>query len=152
MTNRELLSWAALDALKSAGITPKEVDTLLVSSFLPETLKSESIHAVAAEWLGLWNKPSVKFETACSSGASGLRLAGSLIASGLDDIALLAGAETVNSVLDEDLDKYRKQPAARLPIHPESRVDFLRGRFDNAYIRPIALDILAGLSIHNVPA
>jgi acetyl-CoA C-acetyltransferase len=91
MTYRELLSWAALEALESAGITPKDVDSLLVAHFQTEPVKTQSIHAVAAEWLGLKKKPSVKYETACVSGASGVRLASSLIASGIDDIVLLAG-------------------------------------------------------------
>ena len=152
MTYRELLSWAALEAMESARITPKDVDSLLVSNFSARSIQSGSIHAVAAEWLGLRSKPSVKFETACASGANGLRLGGSLIASGLDNIVLLVGVEVINSVIDDDVYKYRKQPAARKPIDPEVRVDFIRDGFDHAYIRPIAADVLAGLSGFHVLA
>jgi len=146
MTYRELLSWASLEALESAGITAKDVDSLLVANFVAEGIKSESINAVAAEWLGLQNKPSVKFETACSSGANGLRLAGSLIASGLDDIVLVTGVEVTQSGIDDDLYKYRKQPAARIRIDPTLRVDFVRHGFDQAYFLPIAGDIAGGLT------
>ncbi len=146
MTYRELLSWAALEALESAGITPKDVDSLLVAHFQTEPVKTQSIHAVAAEWLGLKKKPSVKYETACVSGASGVRLASSLIASGIDDIVLLAGAEILNSVIDEKPLEYRKQPALRLPIDPNDQFDFVSNGFDQAYFQPFAFDLLAGLS------
>ena len=72
MTYRELLSWAVLEALEKAGITTKEVDSLMVANYQAETIKTQCIHAVAAEWLGMQTKPSVKYETACASGASGL--------------------------------------------------------------------------------
>ena len=146
MTYRELLSWAALEALESAGITPKDVDSLLVAHYQTEPVKTQSIQAVAAEWLGIKTKPSVKYETACSSGASGVRLAGSLIASGLDDIVLLTGVEILNSVIDENLLEYRKQPAVRVPIDPNDQFDFVSNGFDQAYFQPLAFDLLGGLS------
>jgi len=145
MTYRELLSWAALEALERAGITPKDVDSLVVAHFQGEPVKTQSTHAVAAEWLGLKKKPSVKYETACASGASGIRLAGSLVASGVDDIVLLAGAEILNSVIDEKPLEYRKQPAARLAIDPNDQFDFVLNGFDQAYMQPFAFDVLAGL-------
>lgn len=152
MTYRELLSWAALEALESAGITSKEVDSLLISHFQSETVKTQCTHAVAAEWLGLKTKPSLKYETACASGGTGARLAGSLIASGVDDIVLLAGAEVLNSVIDEDLTEYRKQPAKRLPIHPDQQIDFVRNGFDQAYLQPIAMNLGAGFAAFPVLA
>jgi acetyl-CoA C-acetyltransferase len=146
MTFRELLSWAALGALESAGITPKDVDSLLVAHYQTEPVKTQSIHAVASEWLGMKKKPAVKYETACASGASGVRLAGSLIASGIDDIVLLVAVEILNSVIDEELEEYRKQPAARIPIEPVDQFDFVSNGFDQAYFQPFAFDLLAGLS------
>ena len=146
MTYRELLSWAALEALESAGITSKDVDSLMVANYQAETIKTQCIHAVAAEWLGFKGKPSVKYETACASGASGLRLAGSLIASGIDDIVLMVGVEVLGSVIDDDVLEYRKQPAARIPITPEAQVDFVCNGFDQAYFQPVTVDVPAGLS------
>jgi acetyl-CoA acetyltransferase len=125
MTYRELLPWAALEALEKAGIAPKDLDPLPVVHYQTETVKTQSTHAVAAEWLGLKKKPSVKSETARGSGASGIRLEGSLIASGIDDIVLLVGAEILNSVIDEKLLEYRTQPAVRLPIDPNNQCDFV---------------------------
>jgi acetyl-CoA C-acetyltransferase len=146
MTYRELLSWAALEALESAGITPKDVDSLVVAHYQTEPVKTHSMHAVAAEWLGLKEKPSIRYETACASGASGVRLAGSLVASGIDDIVLLVGAEVVNSAIDEKPLEYRKQPAVRRPLNPMDQFDFVSGGFDQAYFQPIAFDMVAGLS------
>jgi acetyl-CoA C-acetyltransferase len=146
MTFRELLSWAALEALQMAGITPKEVDSLLVAHYQTEPVKTQSIHAVAAEWLGLKKKPSVKYETACASGASGLRLGGSLIASGIDDIVLLTGVEILNSVMDEKPLEKRIQPGKRVPIDPNDQFDFVANGFDQAYFQPFGFDVVGGLS------
>jgi acetyl-CoA C-acetyltransferase len=152
MTYRELLSWAALDALESAGIAPQNVDSLVVAHYQTEPVKTHSMHAVAAEWLGLKEKPSIRYETACASGASGVRLAGSLVASGIDDIVLLVAAEVLNSSLDEEPLKYRKQPAARRPLNPMDQFDFVSAGFDQAYFQPIAFDTVAGLSAFAVLA
>jgi len=146
MTYRELLSWAALEALENAGITSKEVDSLLVANYQTEPIKTQSIHAVAAEWLGLTTKPSIKYETACASGASGARLACSLIASGIDDVVLLVGGDVLNSVINDDLNEYRKNPADRLPIDPNLQYDFVGNGWDQAYFQPIAFDRVSGLS------
>jgi len=146
MTYRELLSWAVLEALESAGLTPKDVDSLLVGHYQSETTKTQAINAVAAEWLGMQKKPSCHYETACASGASGVRLAGSLIASGVDDIVVVSAVEILNSVINEDLLEYRKQPAERLPIDPNDQFDFVLNGFDQAYEQPFALDLVGGLS------
>jgi acetyl-CoA C-acetyltransferase len=146
MTYRELISWAALEAMERAGITSKEVDSLLVAHYQTEPVITHCTHAVAAEWLGLKRKPSVTFETACASGISGVRLAGSLIASGIDDIVVVAAAEVLNSTIDEDLE-YRKQPAARIPLDFERQMEFVRRGFDQGYIHPIAADLVGGISV-----
>lgn len=146
MTYRELLSWATLEALEIAGITPKDVDSLLIAHYQTEPVITHCTHAVAAEWLGLKRKPSVTYETACASGTSGVRLAGSLIASGIDDIVVVAGAEVLNSTIDDD-PEYRKQPAMRLPLDFEKQMEFVRRGFDQAYIHPIAVDLVGGISV-----
>jgi len=146
MTYRELLTWAVQEALESAGITPKDVDSLLVGHYQTETTKTQAINAVASDWLGMQKKPSYHYETACASGASGLRLAGSLIASGIDDIVVVSAVEILNSVIDEDLLEYRKQPGARVPIDPVDQFDFVLNGFDQAYQQPFALDLVGGLS------
>ena len=144
MTYRELLSWAALEALGSARIEPKDVDELVIANFQNESIKTHSMNVVAAEWLGMRTKPSLTFETACASGATGIRLASSLIASGIADIVLLAGVEVVNSAIDEENPDSRKQPAARVPVRQSDQIDWLSYGFDQAYYTPFVLDLVAG--------
>jgi acetyl-CoA C-acetyltransferase len=139
MTYRELISWAVLEALESAGITPKDIDSLLVANYQPEPIKTHCIHAVAADWLGLRKKPSVTFETACVGGITGIRLAGSLIASGIDDIVVVVATEILNSIIDET-PEYRKHPAARKSIDFMEQLENVYTGFDQAYLQPLALD------------
>jgi len=152
MTYRELLSWAAFEALENANITPKDVDSLLVANYQSETINTHATNAVAAEWLGLKQKPSLHFETACASGATGVRTAGSLIASGIDDIVLLVGVEIFNSMMDEETGIYRKQPAKRVSLDPVRWQDFVTYGFDQAYIHPFAFDLSAGMYVFPIEA
>lgn len=145
MTYQDLVSWAALEALENAGITTKDVDSLLVANFQSETIKAHSLNTVIAEWLGLKTKPSITYETACASGATGLRLGGSLIASGIDDIVLLVGTEIFNSISDDDLTEYRKQPAVRVPLDPNLWLDYVSYGFDQAYVLPVGFDVSASM-------
>ncbi len=145
MTYQDLISWAALEALQNAGITPNDVDSLAVANFQSETIKAHSLNTVMAEWLGIKTKPSITFETACASGAAGLRMAGSMIASGMDDIVLLVGTEIFNSVVDDDLEEYRKQPAVRVPLDRNIWQDFVTYGFDQAYVLPIDFDVSSSM-------
>jgi len=139
MTYWELLATAALGALENAGITPKDVDSLLVNQVQTQTVQTLTTNAVAAHWLGMTQKPSVRYETACSSGASGIRLAGSMIASGIDDIVLIVGAEILNSVGVEKENEFRKQPGIRQPIDRHYQSEIIMDCWDQAYIQPFTL-------------
>jgi acetyl-CoA C-acetyltransferase len=139
MTYWELLATAALGALENAGITPKDVDSLLVNQVQTQTVQTLTTNAVAAHWLGMTQKPSVRYETACSSGASGIRLAGSMIASGIDDIVLIVGAEILNSVGVEKENEFRKQPGIRQPIDRHYQSEIIMDCWDQAYIQPLTL-------------
>lgn len=139
MTYRELLCNAALGAMEDAGITPKDVDSLLVNQTQSQTVQTLTTNAVAAQWLGMSKKPSVRYESACTSGAAGVRLAGSLIASGMDDIVLVVGVEILNSVLVEKEKEFRKQPGARAPIDRAYQSEIIMDCWDQAYIQPFTL-------------
>jgi len=141
MTERELLSWAVLEAVQDTGITIKNVDSLIVSNYLNDTLKSKDIQAVANEWLGLQKKPSFKIEAACGAPISGIMLAGSLIASGIVDIVVVSAVNILTSMIDENVPKYRKQPAIRVPADPDLLSDRLAWGNDQAYVNPIAPDV-----------
>ncbi len=149
MTEKELLSWAVLEALKDAGVTPRDVDSVIVGSFMPETIRQKCIQTVANSWLGLDTKPGVSINAACGACVSGIRMAGSQIASGLDDIVVVSSTSILTSIVDEDLPRYVKQPAARKPIPIDLFSYYLFCGFDGGYFNPISgpggIPVLAGI-------
>ena len=82
---RELVFEGFKEALEDAQIGSKDIDASIVCS-APEYDKQRSPAGVFAEYLGLNPQPTFYVETLCSSGSTGLRLAYSLIGSGLHDI------------------------------------------------------------------
>jgi acetyl-CoA C-acetyltransferase len=140
MTEKELLAWAVLEALNDAGIAPKDVDSHIVGNFMPETIKSKTIFATANEWLGLQKKSGYELDAACNLATQAIKLGGSLIASGMDEIVVSSGTSILCSIIDEDLPKFRKQPAARVPVPPELFGDYLLQGYDQAYVNPIVFD------------
>ncbi|WP_394834941.1 hypothetical protein LVJ94_51425 [Pendulispora rubella] len=92
---------AARGALDAAGITAKDVDLTLVSSFVGDRFGVGNAAYLAKE-LQL-RAPAINFETACSSSVVGLQLAASLIASGAYGRVLVV-VSTSNSVqvVDDD--------------------------------------------------
>jgi acetyl-CoA C-acetyltransferase len=80
------------------GLTPKDVDGLVVGSVMPERTAFQShISSLAAEALGI--KPrtlSARTEHMCASGTAGIRYAYAFIAAGLADLVMVLGVEKLN--------------------------------------------------------
>ncbi len=98
LTWRELLQEAAAATFDAESrILPKEIDTLVVGAAEPERFAFQSYVApLAAETLGMTPKMLLRTELACASGQMALRTAWAHIASGLCDVALVAGVEKMN--------------------------------------------------------
>jgi acetyl-CoA C-acetyltransferase len=98
MTERELFSWAALEAMEDAGIEAKDIDAFYIGHCMSETLSRTYASAAAvADWIGMRNKPGFRHESACSSANTGLQHAVLAVASGVYRIVLSGGVEIVNS-------------------------------------------------------
>ena len=83
MTERELASWAAIDAMRDAGISSKDVDAFYIGHCLDEQVSgSINTAAAVADWIGMRNKPGLHQEAACATGGTGLWLACQAVASG----------------------------------------------------------------------
>ena len=94
---RELVFDGFKEALGDAQIRANDIDASIVCS-APEYDKQRSPAGVFAEYLGLNPQPTFYVETLCSSGSTGLRLAYSLISSGLHDIVAVIGFQKMSEI------------------------------------------------------
>ncbi len=98
---RELAFEAYKEAILDAGLTPKEIDASIICS-APEYDKQRSPSGTIIEYLGLNPKPTFYIETICSSSSSGLRIAYSLVKSGLHKSVLVLGFQKMSEISSAD--------------------------------------------------
>jgi acetyl-CoA C-acetyltransferase len=98
---RELAFDAYKEAMLDAGLTSKEIDASIICS-APEYDKQRTPSGTIAEYLGLNPQPAFYMETVCSSSSSGLRVAYSLIKSGLHQVVLVLGFQKMSEISSAD--------------------------------------------------
>jgi acetyl-CoA C-acetyltransferase len=94
---RELAFEAFREAVQDAHITGKNIDASIICS-APEYDKQRSPAGVIAEYLGLNPQPTFYIETVCSSGSTGLKVAYSMVKSGLHDIVCVLGFQKMSEL------------------------------------------------------
>jgi acetyl-CoA C-acetyltransferase len=94
---RELAFEGFREAMQDAGITTKDIGASVICS-APEYDKQRSPAGVFAEYLGLTPQPTFYVETLCSSSSMGVRLAYSLVKSGLHDIVAVVGFQKMSEI------------------------------------------------------
>jgi acetyl-CoA C-acetyltransferase len=94
---RELAFEGFKEAMQDAGISPKDIDASIICS-APEYDKQRSPSGVFAEYLGLIPQPTCYLESLCSSSSTGLRMAYSLIKSGLHDVVAVLGFQKMSEI------------------------------------------------------
>jgi len=94
---RELAFEGFRDAMKDAKITTKDIDASVICSS-PEYDKQRSPAGVFAEYLGLTPQPTFYVETLCSSSSTGLKLAYSMVKSGLHDSVAVIGFQKMSEI------------------------------------------------------
>ncbi len=94
---RELVFESFREAMQDAGISRTDIDATVVCS-APEYDKQRSPAGVIAEYLGLNPQPTFYAETLCSSSSTGLRLAYSLVASGLHEMVMVIGFQIMSQL------------------------------------------------------
>ena len=94
---RELAFDGFREAICDAQITARDIDASVICS-APEYDKQRSPAGVLAEYLGLNPQPTVYVESLCSSSSMGLRLAYSLVASGLHDTVAVIGFQKMSEI------------------------------------------------------
>lgn len=94
---KELAFEGFREAVQDVGISAKEIDGSLICS-APEYDKQRSPAGVIAEYCGLNPQPTMYIETLCSSSSTGLRMAYSLIASGVHDVVAVIGFQKMSEI------------------------------------------------------
>jgi 3-oxoacyl-[acyl-carrier-protein] synthase-3 len=98
-TTATLSSHAATQALKAAGMEPKDLDLILVATITPEML-TPSTACFVAHSLGLSSTPAFDLSAACSGFVYGLETANAFIQAGRYKNVLVIGAETLSRITD----------------------------------------------------
>ena len=86
---------ASADAIKSAGISPKDVKAGYISNVFGIADKQVHLGPVIMSGLGIPDRPSLSIESACGSGSVSLREAYANVAAGFYDCLLVVGTEKV---------------------------------------------------------
>jgi acetyl-CoA C-acetyltransferase len=94
---RELCFEAYKEAIQGLNLSPKQIDASIVCS-APEYDKQRTPAALISEYLGLTPKPAFYVESVCSSSSSGLRVAWSLVKSGLHDVIVVVGFQKMSEL------------------------------------------------------
>jgi len=94
---RELVFEGFKEALQDAQLGTKDIDASVICS-APEYDKQRSPAGVFAEYLGLNPQPTFYVETLCSSSSTGLKLAYSLVKSGLHDTVAVIGFQKMSEI------------------------------------------------------
>ena len=94
---RELAFEGFKSAMQDAGVAVKDVGASVICS-APEYDKQRSPAGVFAEYLGLNPQPTFYVETLCSSSSTGLRLAYTLVQSGLHDMVAVIGFQKMSEI------------------------------------------------------
>ncbi|MCX5879142.1 MAG: beta-ketoacyl synthase N-terminal-like domain-containing protein [Deltaproteobacteria bacterium] len=94
---RELAFEGFKECMKDAQVSVNDIDATVVCS-APEYDKQRSPAGVFAEYLGLNPQPTFYVETLCSSSTTGLKLAYSMIKSGLHDVVMVIGFQKMSEI------------------------------------------------------
>jgi len=131
ITLGELFGHAALDAMKDAGIEPRDVQYFFHGSANPYILnKCITPNLQVADWFGMRGKGSLSHSEGCCTGYIGLEEAVFAVASGAYDIVLSGCSEEGTGMPDGDTPAHFRVPLTSEVLFPD-----LDSIFDQAYGR-----------------
>ena len=95
----ELFSEAALEAIQQSGLKATDVKAMFVGNVLGDFSEGQGmIQSYAADEIGAKYIPSSRFEGACASGTMAIRDAFMWVASGVYDVVITGGVDTVSKM------------------------------------------------------
>ena len=131
LTEGELFGYAALEAMKDAGISPKDVDYYFHGQANPHAVSDYITPNIqVANWFGMKGKGSMHHSEACCTGYLALEIAVMAVASGKYDVVLSGSADMGDSL-----------PVEGKPAHFRRKFDMaefnnaLNSIYDRAYTR-----------------
>ncbi len=98
-TTSDLAHKAGLIALETAGLTPNDIDLVVVGTTTPDLI-FPNVACLVQEKLGIKSCPAFSLEAACSGFLYGLVVADQFIRLGSAKRALVIGAETMSRIID----------------------------------------------------
>jgi 3-oxoacyl-[acyl-carrier-protein] synthase III len=90
---------AAVAAIENAGLTPADIDFVLVGTTTPDLI-FPNVACLLQEKLGIRGSPAFSIEAACSGFLYSLIVADQFVRSGQAKRALVIGAETMSRIID----------------------------------------------------
>jgi len=100
-TSRDLFVEAFLELRDSVdkGFDPAAIETIFVGNFSSDLFEGQGhIAPIMADAVGLTPRPAIRVEAACASGGVALRQGVLAVASGLCDVALVGGVESMTKL------------------------------------------------------
>ena len=98
-TTRTLAVQAARNALAHAGLTPADIDLVIVATSTPDSTFPATATQVQAD-LGIARGAAFDVQAVCSGFVYGLTIADNFIRGGQSQCALVIGSETFSRILD----------------------------------------------------
>jgi len=151
-TGREGATRVALEAIRSAGLEPKDIGYTFVSNCFGFTEKQGHVGPLINGGLGIPDVPSCTIESACSSSSAGLHEAFVHVAGGFDDAALVVGVEKLSQLDTLTATSYFAD-AADYAFETKNGATFpgLYATLANAYQKkfPMKPEVLGSVSIKN---
>lgn len=99
MATSDLATMAAREAIARAGLTPDDIDVIVVGTVTPDMLFPSTACLVQAK-LGASNAWGFDLSAACSAFTYALTVGNSIVASGGAKHALVIGADVMSSIID----------------------------------------------------
>ena len=131
ITAGELFGHAALDAMKDAGIEPRDVQYFFHGSANPYVMfRAITPNLQVADWFGMRGKGSISHSEGCCTGYIALEEAVFAVASGAYDIVLTGGADMGTGIPDGATPAHLRVPLTSDILFPD-----LDSIFDQAYGR-----------------
>ena len=149
-TSREAATRVSLEAIRSAGLEPKDIGYTFVSNAFGITEKQGHVGPLINNGLGIPDVPSCTIESACSSSSAGLHEAFVHVAGGFTDAALVVGAEKLSHIDTLTATSYFAE-ASDFAFEAKNGATFpgLYATLANAYQRvfPMKPDVLGSVAI-----
>ncbi len=103
---REIGIEAGLKALRDAGVRGEEVEKMYIGNMSAgKLINQEHVAPLIADYAGLSDIPSTRIESGGASGGMALSEAYKAVASGMNDIVVVGGAEKMTDVGEEEAKK-----------------------------------------------